>query len=285
MPIPLPYTYVYGMATMRGFNSFGYPTWFWGKKSRKGTAWYFPVLVVIKNPLTWVAGLLLALTAFVRRKFPDPSVATFGLIALGFLAVAVNASLNMGVRHGLPVIALLTPFSAWGLTSLTELRSRFAKPILTAAVAAVPLVAAYASPNFLGYFNALAGGRSGGHKISLIGEDWGQDRAALAKLVEKERLSPLYYDEQTATRQQEAKWLGFEYKPYRCHKGVPVADVEDAWVAVHALRVETKKCFANLREREPTYVVNDHIRVYYIDDVPNDEPGAPDESEPARTPE
>lgn len=271
--IPLPYTYLYGVATMRGYNHHGYPSWFWGNASRKGNVWYFPVLLMIKNPLAWVLGLGLALVAFARRRFPQPAVAAFGLIGVGFLAVAMNASLNMGVRHGLPFIAIFTPFSAWGLAQAMALKVRFAKPAVVAAVASMPLVAGFASPNFLGYFNILAGGRAGGHQVSLVGEDWGQDRAALARLVEEKALSPLYYDEQTRTRKLEAKWLGFPYEGYRCSakRGTPATRPEDAWVAVHALRVETRGCFAWLRTRTPDYVINDHIRLYYIDDVPNEE--------------
>ena len=283
LPVPLPYTYVYGVATMRGYNKHGYPSWFLGKSSSKGSVWYFPVLLAIKNPLTWVIGLGLAIVALVRRRFPAPAVSVFGLIGVGFLSVAMSASLNMGVRHGLPVVAVFTPFAAWGLAGALGFQNRFAKPAVIAALATMPLVAGYASPNFLGYFNILAGGRTGGHQVSLVGEDWGQDRAALAKLVEEKSLFPLYYDLQTSTRKLEAEWLGFPYEAYKCRgkAGKPAVRPEDAWVAVHALRVETKRCFMWLRERTPDYVINDHIRLYYVDDVPDEAGGATDVAEPA----
>jgi hypothetical protein len=266
--IPLPYTYVYGLATMRGYNQYGYPSWFWGKSSRKGSVWYFPVMLLIKNPLVWLLGLGLAVAAVSRKRFPGGAALVFGLFGLGFLAVAMKASLNMGIRHGLPVIAILTPFSAWGLAEAAALKCKLARPAVFAAVASMPLVAAYASPNLLGYFNLLAGGRQGGHKVSLIGEDWGQDRAALARFVKQEELSPLYYDLQTPTRKLEADWLGLPYESYRCKStpGHPRTKPEKAWVAVHALRVENTNCFKWLRDRTPDYVINDHIRIYYIDE-------------------
>jgi hypothetical protein len=104
--------------------------------------------------------------------------------------------------------------------------------------------------------------------VSLIGEDWGQDRAALARFVKQEELSPLYYDLQTPTRKLEADWLGLPYESYRCKStpGHPRTKPEKAWVAVHALRVENTNCFKWLRDRTPDYVINDHIRIYYIDE-------------------
>ena len=77
--IPLPYTYLYGVATMRGYDELGTPSWFWGKRRSKGSVWYFPILFLIKNPLAWLAGLALAVVAFARRQRPDPATAAFGL--------------------------------------------------------------------------------------------------------------------------------------------------------------------------------------------------------------
>lgn len=281
--IPLPYTYVYGVATMRGYNQLGYPSWFWGKRMRKGSAWYFPVLLTIKNPLAWILGLALAIGALMRRRFPHAATAVFGLIGLGFLGVAMNASLNMGIRHGLPVIAIFTPFAAWGLASCVQSPRPWGRFAVLATIASLPVVALFASPNFLGYFNALAGGRGGGHRVSLVGEDWGQDRAELARFVQERHIWPLYYDLQTPTRKLEAEWLGFDYQPYVCRSrsGKAGNRPEDAWVAVHALRVETKGCFEWLRDRRPEHEINNHIRLYYIDDLP-DAVGGPDNA-PAGT--
>src|SRR5690606_21422039 len=112
---------------------------------------------------------------------------------------------------------------------------RFWRPALASTLGTVALSASSISPYYLSYFNFLIGGPSGGHEVSIYGEDWGQDRARFAEFAKKYRLEPLYYHEQTRTRAMEARHLGFHYRPLKCS-----SKVEGAWVAIHALSVRTR---------------------------------------------
>jgi hypothetical protein len=123
-----------------------------------------------------------------------------------------------------------------------------------------------AGPDYLGYFNFFAGGRAGGHEISIYGEDWGQDRQRLAELASERKLTPLYYDPQTPMRAQEARFVGLVYKPLRCGM-----NISDAWVALHALTYKTRdvdKCYPYLKGRKRDLDVNQHIYLWHLPPSP-----------------
>jgi len=263
LPVPLPYTYLFGIAGIRGHSTAGFSSFYWGERLRKAPPSYFPVMLLIKNPPSLLAFLCAgAALAIRRRKLSLPSVTVLAGAA-AFLAVASRSNLAMGVRHLLPIIPLL---SILGARTFDHLWSGFPKPALrwglglllgTSAVSAFT-----AGPDYLGYFNFLTGGRKGGHQISIYGEDWGQDRQRLAELVQQRKLEPLYYDPQTPMRAQEAKHLGLTYKSLRCGMSI-----EGAWVALHALTYRTRdvaRCYPYLEGRSPDLDVNDHIYLFWI---------------------
>jgi hypothetical protein len=57
MPIPLPYTYVFGLSVLRAHNSDGHPTTFFGQLTAHGHPAYFPIMLLIKTPLVLLAAL------------------------------------------------------------------------------------------------------------------------------------------------------------------------------------------------------------------------------------
>ncbi|AUX26663.1 uncharacterized protein SOCEGT47_072330 [Sorangium cellulosum] len=263
MPIPLPYTYLFGTAAVTALNAGGFTSYFLGEVVRKGHWAYFPVMLLIKNPpatiLLLIAGVVLALR---RVRSLSVEVIATGATAALFLASFMRANLNMGVRHAMPIMPLLAVLAARSFDRLWSLAAprRPVQLALAGLVASTALSALLIAPNFLGYFNLFIGGEAGGHKISIYGEDWGQDRAALARYVKEHGIQPLYYNYQTATRRVEWEYFQVPYKPLRCNtKPKP-----GSWVAVHALTLRTapKKCYKALRGREPDVEINRHIYLY-----------------------
>jgi len=265
--IPIPYTYIFGMAGIRGHTEAGFSSFYWGQRIKKAPPSYFPVMLAIKNPpcllLLLAAGAVLVAR---RRKLSLPS-AVVTAAAAAFMLVATRSNLAMGVRHVLPVIPLLCILAGRTWDLLWEL---WPKPGphwgLGALLGSSVLSGVTAGPDYLGYFNFLAGGRKGGHQISIYGEDWGQDRTKLAQVVKERKLTPLYYDPQTGTRALEAKYLGLAYRPLRC--GMRLSG---AWVALHALTFRThdpRKCYPYLKGRSPDLEINDHIYLFWIPKAP-----------------
>lgn len=263
LPIPLPYTYMFGIAGIRAHSSGGFTSYFWGERLRKAPAIYYPVMLLIKNPPSTL--LLLGAGAVLLARRRRASLASWVLAGgvAAFLAVASRSNLAMGVRHLLPVMPALSVLAGRSFDLLWEaFPQAAARQGLGALLASTAVSAFAASPDYLGYFNLLAGGREGGHRISIYGEDWGQDRERLAELVKRRRLSPLYYDPQTPLRAQEASFLGLKYKPLRC--GMKIAG---AWVAVHALTYKTRdadKCYPYLKGRAPDLDVRHHIYLWHV---------------------
>jgi len=277
--VPVPYTYVFGLAGIRGHTTAGFTSFYWGKRIQKAPKSYFPVLLVIKSPPALLALLAAGVVLLVRRRrLSLESSAVLGGAAL-FLLVATRSNLAMGLRHVLPVIPLLGVLAARSFDHCWELASTTAaRYALTAVLSSTFFSAVTAGPDFLGYFNFLTGGRKGGHQISIYGEDWGQDREKLAKLATERKLSPLYYDPQTGTRALEMKYLKLKYTKLRCGM-----NPSRGWVALHALTYRThniEKCYPFLKGRAPDLEINDHIYLFKVTKPPKVEAPEPANSAP-----
>lgn len=263
LPVPLPYTYLFGIAGIRAHSEGGFNSYFWGQQLKKAPPSYYPVMLAIKNPPALILLLVAAaLLLVVRRRLSIAGWVMAGAAA-SFMLVASRSNLAMGVRHLLPVIPSLTVFAARAFDQLwlryPAEAARWALGVLLSSTVASGVSA---GPDYLGYFNIFAGGRKAGHLISIYGEDWGQDRERLVALVRAQKLEPLYYNPQTALRAQEVKFLGLKYRPLRCG-----GRVEGAWVALHALTYRTQdmaRCYPFLGAREPDITINNHIYLWNI---------------------
>ncbi|MGK3999137.1 glycosyltransferase family 39 protein [Sorangium sp. So ce1024] len=268
--IPLPYTYLFGTAAVTALNAGGFTSYFLGEAIRIGHWAYFPVMLLIKNPPATVL-LLLAGAALALRRVRSISIRSLSVevIAVGaasalLLASFMRANLNMGIRHAMPIMPLLAVLAARAFDRLWALTAsrRPAQLALAGLVASTALSALLAAPRFLGYFNLFVGGSLGGYKISIYGEDWGQDRAALAKYAKEHDIQPLYYNPMSETRRVEWEYFRVPYKRFGCE----TAPKPGSWVALHALTIKTAppKCYKQLRGREPDVKVNNHIYLYRI---------------------
>jgi Dolichyl-phosphate-mannose-protein mannosyltransferase len=261
LPVPIPYTFMFGLAGIRGHAENGFTSYFWGKQLKKAPASYFPVLLAIKNPPGMLALLAAAGVLLVRRRRLSLASWVFAAGVATFLFMASKSNLAMGVRHALPVVPPLSMLAARAFellwTALPSLAPRWG---LGATLASVAFSGITAGADYLGYFNLFAGGRKSGHEISIYGEDWGQDRQRLADLVKSRKLEPFYYDPQTEMRAMEMEYLGLRFRPLLCN-----TKVTQGWVAIHALTYRTrnlKTCWRFLKGREPDLQVNNHIYLW-----------------------
>ncbi|HEX3851877.1 MAG TPA: hypothetical protein VHW01_12980 [Polyangiaceae bacterium] len=287
--IPLPHPYLFGLFTIEEHNRRGYPTYFMGKNTQDGELGYFPVLLLVKNPPALIALLGFGLVILWRkRRLSLPSAVLFAISA-GFLAVLMKSNLNMGIRHALPIIPLLSVLGARAFAQLPDLlRGAWLGSARVVGLSGL-LSALSATPHFLSYFNFLALGH--GPWIAVVGDDWGQDREDFVRFAQAHALEPLYYYPETSTRRIEVQYLGLKFSELGCHTRVPPG----AWAAVHtqyAHRWEHSSC-AWLRGLEPTYVINGNINIYHLPSAPSahtdsaapaasdSEPSEPSEPTPA----
>lgn len=174
----LPNVYAQGLSTMLA-KAQDRPSYLAGRVSQNGWWYYFPVAFALKTPLALVllflAGLALC-AANGRRQWRDDIFLV--LPAAMFLFAAMAGSVNIGLRHILPIYPFVLVLAGKAVAAiLPKLRTGVAIA-LTAVCVLEPLLA---YPDFLGFFNGMVGGPRHGHKYLLDSNlDWGQDLKPLA---------------------------------------------------------------------------------------------------------
>ena len=202
LQLPAPELYN-GLRDLRDVNRLQVRSYLFGQV-RPGGWWYFyPVALAVKTPL---AVLLLAaigsaslLIGWLRTRVQwQLLVPLVSVIAI--LAVAAPSRLDIGVRHVMPVFAFLSMLAAVGAMALWRVR---VGPMLKAAPIAVTallgwLVGAsfHANPDYLAYFNELAG-RDPARILVISDLDWGQDLARLSVYLREQHAKHVYiaYDD------------------------------------------------------------------------------------------
>jgi hypothetical protein len=185
------------------------PSFLLGQFGITGTWWYFPFVMGVKTPVATLATFVAApfaagVVAWRRRKTSlaaDPAALPtarwtalcLSVPAVIYIGAAMAAHVNLGIRHILPVYPLL--FAAVGLAAarLWDWRrvAALAGGLILLSVLAAESCWAY--PNYIPFFNLLAGGSSGG--IRLLSDsnlDWGQDLPLLASWQRSNPHTKLY---------------------------------------------------------------------------------------------
>ena len=102
----LPESYLMGLVDVKRMAEF-YPTFIFGKVYAHGVWWYFPVAILIKTTLGLLALVVIALWAMASGRLRKGRELAFILIPwIVYLAVAIQAGMNIGARHILPLYAL-----------------------------------------------------------------------------------------------------------------------------------------------------------------------------------
>ncbi len=164
----------------------GTPSFLLGQYSEQGWWYYFPVAFLLKTPLPTLILLAWGMAAFlfclVRKRRQGRCLKPLDSAALlvpglGFFIIALTTDINLGYRHILPILPFLVLFAAAavgsGTRSFLPRRRIYAATLLSFWLAIVTLII---YPDFLSYFNVLAGGPDNGWR-SLVDSnlDWGQD--------------------------------------------------------------------------------------------------------------
>jgi 4-amino-4-deoxy-L-arabinose transferase-like glycosyltransferase len=203
------YGLVWTMNRARAGSVAAFPFYFRGEVSVSGQPFYFPIVYAIKESLALHLLTATALLLVVIRLWSSPwnLHAIFNwlrthpaeTLMLGWLAlywsVTINANLNIGVRHLLPVFPFTFMLVSRQISQLLARRGRTssrsilierAKDVWVAALliwqcGSVVLV----YPSFLAYFNEAVGGPAGGaHYVVDSNLDWGQDLRRLRAFVD-----------------------------------------------------------------------------------------------------
>ncbi len=270
------------------------------------TGWwyYFPCAMLMKTPTATLAAMVVSLAGIILASMPrgrgpsvrsahavetgsgcDPwSVACLALPVAIYLSGAMSASINLGLRHVLPVYPFLFVALGVALARILAWRSRMGAIVVGAIVLGLFLESAAAYPNCLAFFNAPSGGWRGG--LKLLGDsnlDWGQDLKLLARWQRDhhdKRLFLAYFgsaDPSTygvEATHVEAALGGWPYATATeaprppCYLAVSATTLQGIYVD----DPEAKAFYQHLQERVPIAVLGGSIYVYDLPSRSGEQP-------------
>jgi hypothetical protein len=182
--VPMP-SFALGMMKLASHNKSnnGYLN---GRFSPTGWWYYFPETIALKEPIALLAGLLVAgLLLFVpayRAHWWRLAVILIPPAVL--LAAAMTSSIDIGIRHVLPVLPFLYLFVCFQLTRAGVKGVAFLAVLIVTAM----IESAWIAPNYLEFYNLIAGGPAHGARYLLDSNiDFGQDVAQLAEWLHSDQ--------------------------------------------------------------------------------------------------
>jgi hypothetical protein len=184
-----------GIQAVAAHNAEGHPSYLLGRFSNTGFWYFYPVVLAVKTPLALLALVGLALWWICgqhRRLLYHWPVLAF---MAGILLVALCSSINIGVRHILPVYM---GFSLVAAADVAEWLARTRRPVWMSAGLGLLLVwfagsSLWSHPDYLAYTNELAG--SAPEKVLADSDlDWGQDMKRLSARLREEGATQVTFD-------------------------------------------------------------------------------------------
>jgi len=230
------------MATQR--VSYGNTVYFLGTVSGGGIKYYFPLVYLMKIPLSFVIliffliGIYLLKFKEIRwRNIRNCMLNHFDLFAfLVFVIIywftSITGNLNIGVRHLLPVFPFTYLLVVAGVKFIYDNLNRQKRLVFAGFISLLViwyLVSVFLCyPHFLTYFNEAFGGPKNGYKFVVDSNyDWGQDLKRLQKFVEENKIQEIYVD-----------YFGGDDVEYRLgekwKKFNPIEEQPKGWLAVSA---------------------------------------------------
>ena len=261
--VPLPFGFAMVPENIMGVewhNAHGHPSYLLGEVANHGWWYFYLVALSLKTTLPLLLLGLIGLTLLTMRGL----AANLYLLAPGacFLAIlafcCLYSNINIGVRHVLIAYPLLAMGAAYAvLAAWQRWRARPARAALLLAVLWQFSSPAYAYPDYLAYFNCLAGDHP--ERILVDSDlDWGgQDLRRLERVLAQRQVTDLWRGYKgTADLSLEALP---RYQPLR--PGQPVT----GWVAITMLTLqENSTGYAWLRAYRPVQRVGGSIELFDI---------------------
>jgi len=284
IPVPAA-SYWEAIAWVRHEMGLGRPAFLWGRHTIWGWWYYFPVVFVLKTPLPLL--ILLGLTVWLRvtrriaRRFPaDYALWIFPPLYFG---LAMFSTLNLGYRHILPTLPLMTIYAA-RVVDWPGLRSRWGRRGLFALLSWLAISALLIFPHYLAYFNELVGGPANGYRYLVDSNlDWGQGLKHLKRYLDEHGIDdvwlgyfgnadPAYYLRDTIRYRS----LFAPGSPYPAEGFSPI-NPAPGWYAISVTVLQgpfspEPDLFDWFRRHEPVAKVGYSIFVYQVEPDP-DPPG------------
>ncbi len=289
-----------GLAMVQQRNAGGNTIYWLGQVVKQGGPWYFPVVYVLKEPIAcWFLCAIGMATLVLHRKRHQGSPKhgtwwarhTEEWVWLLWLAiywgVSINSTLNIGIRHLLPVYPFAVMLVAGRLAVVMDWLHSYDKQRLKVFSAVVAVLLGWyvfetvnVHPHYLTYFNQLAGGPSGGHRYVVDSNlDWGQDARRLGEFVRARGIERICID--YFGWSEVAEYVGEPYRWTSSNSWKDAADFRanngcDGWLAVSGTFLQNSNgertfepepgtgTYRWLLDYQPVEVVGNSIFVYHL---------------------
>lgn len=189
-----PGLYLEGMRMLRLHGEAGHPAYAFGRYSAQGWWWYFPAAWLVKTPVPILIGSAAGVVVAARRARREP-VRIAALLAPPalILLAAMSFSLNIGVRHLLPMTPFLAVCGGLAARAVWAAGRWAGKAAVVACGLWLVAGTLRVHPEEMAYANEPSGGPSRlWRKLADSNVDWGQALPALAEEVGRHPLRRLY---------------------------------------------------------------------------------------------
>lgn len=255
-----------GLRELHDINATHPRSYLFGRVKAGGWWYFYPVAIAVKTPL---AALLLAFVGALSlwigwfRTRRDWQRAVPIVAFLGPILIAMPTSLDIGVRHVMPVFAFLSMLAAVGAAWLWNWNGSTAR--LWGGRAAVVVLSAWfvvssvrAHPDYLAYFNEL-GGKHPENILVISDVDWGQDFTRLSTYLREQQIKHISV---AATNTFDPVALGF---PETEH--IPCGTIPSGWVAVEMRSLLVyPECLPWVGQQKLITTVGKTELIYYVPD-------------------
>ncbi len=255
-----------GLHQLSIHNDEGHPNYFLGERRMTGWWSFYPVLLSVKTPvgfliLTAIGILSLAADSAQRMRWQawTPVLSVAGMLAVGFMS-----NINTGLRHILPIYAMLAGMAAFGAVKLWN--SSLAWRCVSGALLLWSTASSLAAhPDYLAYFNELAIGEAGRFGVDSD-LDYGQDLWRLRDACVRHQVDSIWIAYNGSAD------LDLFSLPKR--RPLPPYAPQTGWVAISLFKLKLGEStegflddpatFAWLEKYTPVALVGKSMRLYYI---------------------
>ena len=277
----------YGLGVLMIFqrNVGGNQTFFLGNVYQEAVKAYFPFVYAMKEPIPFLILLIVAVMGFfkyfhsreqhfkywIRNHFSE--VALFFWLLL-YWATSINANLNIGIRHLIPVYGATAILVAGQISVIyNHIKSKRAYLAFVGVMCAWLLAeTVMVFPYYLTYFNQFAGGPTGGHVYVVDSNlDWGQDLKRLADWVDANNIKKLnldYFGWADPYYYLGKKVIWIQNGRYTSAREFLADNPGGGYIAVSATfyqqSIATDKNYGWLSEQKPGIRIGHSIFIFYI---------------------
>jgi 4-amino-4-deoxy-L-arabinose transferase-like glycosyltransferase len=256
----------------------GRPSFLAGSYSNFGWWYYFPIAFLIKTPLALLALFFTGVVSSLRRsRLLSLDGEAFLVVPIVlFFGVAMTSTLNIGLRHILPIYPFVIVLAVVGARALADGGAKHGPAICAVLLAVAVLEFASVYPNNLAFFNRAVGGPSNGFRyLADSNIDWGQDLKPLKRWMDRNQVAhinlayfgvadPAYYGIEstylggttipsvTPAMMRAPKLPGYVAVSTTLLNGVPFAERD-------------RDFYKPLRDRPPAADIGGSIRVYWVE--------------------